>query len=485
MKAVKRLKQLGTFCAALLPGSKGQLLLLLGSYFLSLSWATIWGQAALYGRPWQEWPAGAAGAKTLTTGASWYLLSKILSLPVLFAGAAGYFQCLLSRDSSAKKVIRWVVLPALAGIAAEFCGALAMFDISRAGLESSIFRAKDILALIPLLPMGLGPGLRVALAGLVLAVLAAWRMRRATALAAPATAAAEETTREPREFAWAVLALSTPMALLLLAGLLPIETWIGWGIDRGGVPEYWIVEALGGSRRILAAAPMTLIATWMMGREAKSRLKAILAPRRPAILALGAALPNLLHWGLKAAALLGARLHWATYNSAGLVPAPDVAAYLMPGRWQWDLLRFPVWAMAGEIGWRGYGLRAFVDRLGTHRGIVLLGLLWGAMNLDINWVPTRVFGVALAGGIMLSLAWGVAISYPLAWLTLRSGSVLPAAAMTAVIGMLSQMGANEAVPLSGWLGSRFTVLALWAAVAVVIGRILSANAQTESAETSG
>jgi membrane protease YdiL (CAAX protease family) len=152
--------------------------------------------------------------------------------------------------------------------------------------------------------------------------------------------------------------------------------------------------------------------------------------------------------------------------------------HLWPGRWQWDLLRFPAAALLSELAWRGYALPRFVERLGLHRGIVLLGMFWGLMYQSGRWQSVGGDAGELIA-MASSMLWGVALSYPLAWLTMRSSSVLPAAAVVALGWMLLQMGGNEPEPLRGWAASPYVEAALWAALGVVLFRYFGVEERTK------
>ncbi len=84
-------------------------------------------------------------------------------------------------------------------------------------------------------------------------------------------------------------------------------------------------------------------------------------------------------------------------------------------------------AAGEEIGWRGYLQPILVARFGLLRGIILLGLIWAHWHTPMvlagyNYPETPVLGAFVLFPLELILA-----SALLAWLTIRSGSVWPAA----------------------------------------------------------
>ena len=473
-RAVIRARQFGAFCRSLLPEDRGQLALLAGAYLLYTCGYWPWWSAVPTGYPQELW-TGLSRPPLLASPA--HLIRYEMALRVWFwlPGAAGFFLFLWGARRGARALLLWVVLPACAGIAGAFAGALVIFDVNQNGLEASIFYAKRFWPLLAELIRRAGTGVHVALAGIALASFAAWRISRGAAAlpagfrpAASSAAADAAADDAPRRFAWLMLALAAPLAAMTIVCGTPLLEWI-LSLATGRVPAYWITEATEGSTRVLAALPLALLAIWLMGKDRGKELARVLSPWPWKWLLLAPALPALLHWIPKLLFLLGARIHWATFEIHSATPPPETGEYLMPGRWQWDLLRFAAAALLSELAWRGYALRRFVARLGMHRGIVLLGMLWATLFQQGGWYPYMSDAGVLIR-LAASLLWGIAVSYLLSWLTLRSGSALPAAAAMAMSWMLPQMSLNEPAPARGWLASSWVTLALWAAAAVILFR---------------
>ena len=476
-----RSRQLGAFLRSLFPRDWGQLVLLAGCYLLYMAGSMPW------------WPPFAPlGTAELWAGVNKLQLTAKPSLVYALAwailavfwmiGGAGLFIGCWGAARAARRLLLCVILPSIAAMFAAVSAAVVVFDVNQGGLESSIFHVKNVPVLLAILSKEMGVGLHAALLGVALVSLAAWQVARGrTALPAgfpdARATAAGDGGDAIRRFTWAVLVLSTPMAYLAaLVGTPLIEKALR-AVVGGRVPEFWIVEATNGSWRVLAAVPVALIAVWLMGSERWRESARLLIPRRWRILGLAIALPLLVHWSLKLAFFLGARLGWATHTR-DFEFAPAWADYMRPGRWQWDLLRFPAAAIFSELAWRGYALPRFISRLGLHRGIVLLGILWGMMFQTGHWLPVGGdAGRAIA--LVSSALFGAVISYPLAWLTMRSDSALPAAALVAVNWMLSQMSTAESYPVVGWLASPYLQLALWAVIGIVLWRSFAPKVGTE------
>ena len=119
------------------------------------------------------------------------------------------------------------------------------------------------------------------------------------------------------------------------------------------------------------------------------------------------------------ARVLGSTHGWGTQisplprNFLGL-PAVSSTWYFLP-------------ALVEEIGWRGHLQPHFIRRSGLVRGIFLVGVVWGAFHFfwDSNSsMPAQDVGIKL----VVRLAGTISLSYVLAWVTIRSGSILPVAA---------------------------------------------------------
>jgi membrane protease YdiL (CAAX protease family) len=138
---------------------------------------------------------------------------------------------------------------------------------------------------------------------------------------------------------------------------------------------------------------------------------------------------------------------WLGLGSSPHIQFVDGHVMLEKGRWMlgrgaqsvpWFVLNLAVTAVvfalvngavaAGEeIGWRGYLQPRLLERFGLLRGVVLLGLIWAHWHTPVilagyNYPETPVLGALFLFPLELIFA-----SFLLAWLTIRSGSVWPAA----------------------------------------------------------
>jgi len=83
-----------------------------------------------------------------------------------------------------------------------------------------------------------------------------------------------------------------------------------------------------------------------------------------------------------------------------------------------------------EQGWRGF-LQGQLIRLGRKRGVLLLGLIWGAWHYPIIWMGYNYPGRPIIGTFVMTL-FTVLFAYVLGYAVLKTGSVLLAAFMHAI-----------------------------------------------------
>lgn len=79
-----------------------------------------------------------------------------------------------------------------------------------------------------------------------------------------------------------------------------------------------------------------------------------------------------------------------------------------------------------EIGWRGFLQTPLVETYGLVGGIVLLGLIWGIWHAPIALRGHNLSSHFWAEAFVLYPYVCVCYSFPLAFLTIESGSILPA-----------------------------------------------------------
>jgi uncharacterized protein len=91
-----------------------------------------------------------------------------------------------------------------------------------------------------------------------------------------------------------------------------------------------------------------------------------------------------------------------------------------------------VLALGEEIGWRGLLAARLAERMSLGRVALWTGLAWSAFHLPLMlFIPGAVEGVPVGYAVAVFAIGLIALSYPMAWLRVRSRSVWPATLMHA------------------------------------------------------
>lgn len=96
-----------------------------------------------------------------------------------------------------------------------------------------------------------------------------------------------------------------------------------------------------------------------------------------------------------------------------------------------------------ELGWRGYLLYGLKNSCGSVKAVLLTGLIWGFWHMPMI-VMGHNYGTDYPGypftGILLMVIFCVSVGIIESYLTLRTGSVLPAAICHSAINGLAAIG---------------------------------------------
>jgi membrane protease YdiL (CAAX protease family) len=84
-----------------------------------------------------------------------------------------------------------------------------------------------------------------------------------------------------------------------------------------------------------------------------------------------------------------------------------------------------------EYGWRGY-LQSQLIRLGKKRGVLLVGLIWGAWHYPVIWMGHNYPGHPVAGTFLMTI-FCVLLAYVIGYAVLKTGSVWLAAFIHAIV----------------------------------------------------
>jgi membrane protease YdiL (CAAX protease family) len=102
---------------------------------------------------------------------------------------------------------------------------------------------------------------------------------------------------------------------------------------------------------------------------------------------------------------------------------------------------FSIIFIAGEeIGWRGFLQTLLIDSLGIIVGIILLGFVWGIWHAPIALRGYNLKSHFWAEAFILYPFMCICYSFPLAFLTIASGSIWPALIFHATNNTLGSLG---------------------------------------------
>ncbi len=134
-------------------------------------------------------------------------------------------------------------------------------------------------------------------------------------------------------------------------------------------------------------------------------------------------------------------------------------------------------AAGEEFGWRGYLLPKLVDLTGLRPALVISGIIWGCWHWPLILLGYEYgFGYWSApwSGLLLFCVFTTAVGTCLAWLTLREGSIWPAAlghgALNSVAGLPLLFVAGTPNLLIGPATMGALALLPWLVVAVVLAQ---------------
>lgn len=435
----------------LLPGSPDHLVFLFTAAFLS----------ACFGRSWLYVPSmetlDTIGPFSNAELQHWVLLTQLFAFPLLLAGAGAYFCCLFRRERAATSWWGLVIAPTIVGIAG---GLLAPALIVLNERPRSIFEKHywDLLSRVRLplcaLVLNTGNGFRLAVLGLILALVAALLLRNGLVAlpvqfgspALPKNSEEIETTVSRQKifaiYALALFGLGSGIVSLLLG---PILMWFAHGgFDR--LPHSFDAWFYAG-QFLLCTVPLLLLAVWTLGRNRRAQLLASARLPSVGILGLALALPIAAHWLPHLVAYAIDRVAWAQHWSAAS-DAPQATSYLHIPPIGLHLILYALAAGLSEWCWRGCMQPQFIRTFGLLRGIFLVGILYGSvqqLQFPAPFGPLPDFFLHFA----LQLLWGIVWSAILGWLALAAASVWPSVVYAALSGVLvhaAMTDSQEAIP---------------------------------------
>jgi uncharacterized protein len=191
---------------------------------------------------------------------------------------------------------------------------------------------------------------------------------------------------------------------------------------------------------------------------------------KPEYICLALAIPIGIGVLLSAGQYLFDRAQWMA-QSFGTLGSPQFGSYFtLPDFW---LLLLFFSAFVEEMIFRGFLQHRFVQRYGIYRGIFLVGVVWAAFHFFSDFSFVRITDQGAILNLASRIFNCVVLSYVLGWLTLRTGSILPASLAHAIYNVLAFSEFGQPFP-----GKSTLQVSLWGVLACVLFRYWPARTET-------
>lgn len=456
----------GVFVRSVLPAEPAHWLILVGSILLFISHYLRW------------WPDSGL-LRSLHHFAEWYAYVGPATLLFTLGGAIGLYMCLVRCSKQNAYPLIAVLLPGtfvLVVIAAAACHWFAGLDsVQSALLNVTGQRAPGIFASMKPVTE-LGPGFEFAALGLLFmacfVVLVHYKrasvpVRLAgSGVWAPSSSWDENAGHRTMLFVWMMIALTPLLGLVDSTPLYVLRTFFSDFAKVHGPALVWALRTWG-------ALFLFLLVLWAIGPDRRRTLRESHRPPSWKYLALGMLFPVAVASIWPALVYSYDRSQWAIYDIGSFMPPNALKYFAWPTLSSSSLL---LGAFIEEIAWRGFLQPRFIRRYGFARGVFLVAIVWTAFHFagDFNSGMTA----AAVGLDMLSrFSLLTAQSFVLAWLTIRSRSVVPAALMHAGYNALyfAYVGTAARAPF-------LVTVALWATLAIILFRYFPLESIDEDAQ---
>ncbi len=450
-------KRLSVFLRSVIPADPAQLYFLCGIVCLIVAPHLRWSPEQLATSGHYRFLSREAFEKVRM---EWFLLLSVAVYPLIFSAMAGYFICFWPGSRPARRILYAVLLPAIFGLSL-ICGRLLYIDRQQGSLfESSASIFLRTAASFASISWSLGSGLHFCLLGITLVAIFTWRLAFGRSslpltLAEINCATPEEANPWPR-MNFLIWVLMGP--LWVLRGAVVLVFMIPY-IVSPHLPAYgqssWFVRA----SYILEAAILLGFTLCTVGREGRRKAWNSMQIPGTRIFFMALAVP----FGIAASVSIGHfgfdRIQWVAHGFGNSSP-PQIGSYFnLPDPW---LLLLFFAALSEEVIFRGLLQPRFIKRYGLHRGIFLVGVVWAAFHFFLDpHSGESDFGVLL--NIAFRMFNCLALGYVLSWLTLRSGSVLPAALAHTFYNVMVISGLGPT-----FYGESTVRVGLWAVLAYVL-----------------
>lgn len=382
--------------------------------------------------------------------------------PIILSGMAGYFVCFWPGRRPQRRILWAVCLPAILGVGLICIRYLSLDKSSGSILESgNTLKQNLVWAMASLWELGLG--LRLSVLGILLIAIFALRVGFGHSLL-PITLSSDAHSPNEEGHYWKriqILVWFLVAPCLLIVSLSTFIATYSLRLVMGPFVEHSVFGWFYRSAYIFTMIVAVGIALWITRRDGWVVVRRSLRwpPEKDILLGLffSAGIGILISIG----SYLFDRVQWAAHDFGRYSPPQFGSYFSFPDPWFFLLF---IAALSEGIIFRGLLQRIFIQKYGVCRGIVLVGVVWAAFHFfSDSYSGASDFGVLqrLAFRVFMCLALGFVLS----WLTLRSGSVLPAAVAHAIYNILVFSDFGPPFP-----GKATVRAALWAVLAYVLFR---------------
>lgn len=355
---------------------------------------------------------------------SWLAFSIVARFPIVLAGAAGLFICFWPGGNPVRRILLFVCLPALGGIAA-LCGRFlyvgGFSDFARVSVLQG-HAHNDAWAFTTI--WSLGPALHMSVLGIALVLIFLTRMVLGKADLPLALSPTAELA-ESEQSAWKRIQI---LIWISIVGVYALGFAVGALVQAvyGMILHFDNHRWLAASAHLEGALVIALlggIAAWAAGENRWKELRQFTKIPTTQFGMLGFIFPTAVNLVPSIMFYLHDRVHWARVEFGRFSPPLLSSYFRIPELFFfWNL---PAAAFE-EIIWRGYLQPRFIRRFGILKGIFLLGLVWSAFHFLGDFRGTSEdYQVPIH--LLTRLWFCVTMGYVFGWLTLRSGSIWPAA----------------------------------------------------------
>lgn len=386
-------------------------------------------------------------------------------LPIIFAGAAGYFVCFFPGNHPVRRILGLIFVPTVVGV-----GILFMLLDRRSGPTRSVLDSTDSILAHQIswaqTTLWNAPqGLQFTLIGLLLIAIFTSRLAFGIAslpLSLPGGYASRPQdpgfSRQLRLLIWFLVSL-----VFLPGGLLSFVTVGLPFVLTSRMPAYvssdWFVRF----SSIIQGVLVLGIALGLAGKDGRAAARRFI--RLPGLKwpLLALAVPIGIDTLISAGQYAFDRAQWAAHG-IGKLGSPHLTSYFTVPE-IWGLLLLFVAAFFEEVIFRGLLQTRFIRRYGMYRGIFLVGIVWAAFHFYSDFSFRHFTYQEACFQLCFRLFICTAVNFVLAWLTLRSESIVPASIAHALFNafVFSPIGPS-------FEGKDVLRIALWAALGYILFR---------------